>query len=362
LKGKVAAVSENRVKVEYSVGGERCDKTLLKSSPDLRLLPKEAHSPLRPADTPDPGAAPGPQQMQLRLPVTPGEWLRIADLEFGEILGKGGFGAVYRGLLKGQEVAIKRMHILEGGHVPPGQLAEFQKEVANLQALRHPRLIRFIGVAIDPPSLSIVTELSSGGSLYGLLHQRKVPLQQGVAFLHQLHPPFVHRDLKSANVVLDAELGAKLCDFGLTESMEKTHISRRDAEGGSPRYMAPESFDSRKKITEKVDVWALGCLVIEVYTGLQPHEDCTSIQQVAAKLLVRLEKPFPDELPAIAIVETQGSSKENAERTEVAKLVDPCFQREPSQRPSAASLLEGLQRVEVAAQRGGALPAVPQVV
>ena len=50
---------------------------------------------------------------------------------------------------------------------------------------------------------------------------------------------------------MDYDLNAKLCDFGLTQSMEKTHISRRDNEGGSPRYMAPELFDSRGKITEK---------------------------------------------------------------------------------------------------------------
>ena len=63
----------------------------------------------------------------------------------------------------------------------------------------------------------------------------------------------VHRDLKSLNIVLDLQYQAKICDFGLTQSMEKTHISLKEgANGGSPRYMAPECYDSKGKITEKV--------------------------------------------------------------------------------------------------------------
>ncbi|CAE8606896.1 unnamed protein product [Polarella glacialis] len=74
------------------------------------------------------------------------------------MLGSGGFGAVYRGRLHGEEVAIKRLHPGIGSHLTQEQIAEFQKEAANLQALRHPRLIRFIGVALEPPVLCMVTE------------------------------------------------------------------------------------------------------------------------------------------------------------------------------------------------------------
>merc|ERR1719326_2068787 len=117
----------------------------------------------------------------------------------------------------------------------------------------------------------------ANGSLYDLLHQRRQPLTlvqrlsmavqiaEGVDFLHGRSPPFVHRDLKSMNVVMDFEFNTKLCDFGLTQSMEKTHITRRENEGGSPRYMAPELFDSGGKITEKLDIWALGCLTLEIF-------------------------------------------------------------------------------------------------
>ncbi|CAE7848927.1 KIC1 [Symbiodinium sp. KB8] len=132
------------------------------------------------------------------------------------------------------------------------------------------------------------------------------------------------------NVIMDFELNAKLCDFGLTQSMEKTHISRRDNEGGSPRYMAPELFDSRGKITEKVDIWALGCLIVEVISSRLPHEECTSIQQVMRKTLVQKELPFTD---------WRGVS------LDIQRLAELCFVFPPDGRTSAQHLLEGLNRL-----------------
>lgn len=269
---------------------------------------------------------------------------------FGELLGSGGFGAVHRGRLRGypKEVAIKKLHVLQSGGVPQANLAEFQKEVNNLQALRHDRLICLIGIAYDPPMLCIVTELAPGGSLHDLLHLKRVALgeaqkrklvlhmAEGVAYLHGQRPPFVHRDLKSANVVLDEELNARLCDFGITEPMERTHISRRAAEAGSPRYMAPELFDGRAKLTEKLDIWALGCLIIEVLTSRTPHEECNNIQQVATKLLVRLEPPFQDAWSA-------------GFHAEVVRLTKACFSWDGTCRPSAAEVLEVFSRVETLA-------------
>lgn len=391
LQGRVTQTSRDRVKVEYQIGTEMCDKNLLRSSPDLKpaagaehnryavsaaapplagangqgpgfglappqaapeqrrwvdapapAAPYSAQAPSWGAPAPMPAPAPFPAGLGAGMPV-----IRVADLVFGELLGSGGFGSVYRGRLRGQdglELAIKRLHPTDGS-LNPEQLQEFQKEVANLQALRHPRLIRFIGIAWEPPQLCIVTELASGGSLFKLLHVDRVPLAEarrrimalqiieGVAFLHGLRPPRVHRDLKSANVVLDGDWNAQLCDFGLTESMDKTHISRREAEGGSPRYMAPEVFDPRNKLTEKLDVWALGCLIIEVAVGRVPHEDCSTIQQVAAKLLVKQLGPF-DGGWSIGV------------DPEVQSLVTPCFQRDAALRPSAQALHDGLSRLE----------------
>jgi len=275
-----------------------------------------------------------------------GQLIDCKLLEFGKVLGSGGFGAVYRGSYLGAEVAIKKLHIPDG-HVTAAQIEEFRKEVENLQALRHIRLVSFIGAALidsstsrSPPSLCIITEFMNNGSLHALLHQKKEPMvlkqrldmalqvSEGVAFLHGQSPPFVHRDLKSLNVVLDLQLNCKLCDFGLTQSMEKTHISRKENEGGSPRYMAPELFDSRGKITEKVDVWALGCLAVEIVTSRNPHEECSSIQQVMNKVLLQKKQPFID-----------WSDVGEDMRT----LAELCFEFNPVHRIDSEKFLEGLR-------------------
>jgi len=272
------------------------------------------------------------------------ELLNADELICGKVLGSGGFGAVYLGTYRGEECAIKKLHLIDG-QVSPMQLDEFKKEVSNLKALRHARLVSFIGAAVAPPSLCIVTEFMNNGSLYALLHQRKEvvitmtqrstiasQIVEGVCFLHSRTPPCVHRDLKSLNVVLDLALNAKLCDFGLTQSMEKTHISRKDNEGGSPRYMCPELFDSKGKITEKVDVWALACLVVETVTGKMPHAECTTIQQVMTKILVDKKLPY-ETWDAIGCP------------PDLRTLAEACFTFDPKDRVDASHLLEGVRQI-----------------
>jgi len=369
--GEIVQANDEMVKVRYLVeskdpNAERqwCEKLLLRSSDSLR--PQKGEAPAMKVPGPALSSAPAPKGIDVEAAMprqtvqaaqrapTPAlaskkevqeeprnVILNAEDLHVGKVLGSGGFGAVYRGTYRGEEVAIKKLHLIDG-QVTPEQKNEFQKEVMNLARLRHPRLVSFIGAALVAPSLMIVTEFMPNGSLYEALHQRKLALElvkrfkiatqvsEGVSFLHSKTPPFVHRDLKSMNVVMDFELNAKLCDFGLTQSMEKTHISRRDNEGGSPRYMAPELFDSRGKITEKVDIWALGCLIVEVISSRLPHEECTSIQQVMTKTLVDRQLPFTD---------WRGVS------LDIQRLAELCFVFPPDGRTSAQHLLEGLNRL-----------------
>merc|ERR1711939_807779 len=109
-------------------------------------------------------------------------------------------------------------------------------------------------------------------------------------YLHSQDPVIVHRDLKTQNVVLDLNFNIKLCDFGLTESMERTHITKRN-NGGSPRYMAPELFDDKSKITEKIDIWAMGCIFIEIFGGPLPYEGCNNLVELTRTILVDKKTP-----------------------------------------------------------------------
>jgi len=257
----------------------------------------------------------------------------------------GGFGAVYRGMYRSREVAVKKLFCEDGGNISPLQLEELEKEVAALRSLVHPRLVSFIGACLQPPNLCILMEYMPGGSLHHFLHKAKTPVTlsqqakialqvcEGVAFLHGCTPPVVHRDLKSLNVFLDLQYNTKICDFGLTQSMEKTHISLKDGgNGGSPRYMAPECYDCKGKITEKVDVWAMGCIIVEAFGGPLPYDDCSNIQQIVAQVLIDKKIPYiPHHLP-------KG----------VRPIVEDCFQFDIVKRTTSQDVYSRLKELRLA--------------
>lgn len=280
-----------------------------------------------------------------KLSLNREELIDFSLLTTHECLGTGGFGAVYRGYFGDKEVAIKKLFCEDSGNISPLQLEELEKEIAALRGLHHPRLVAFIGACLSPPNLCIVTEYMPNGSLHHLLHKAKTPLTlstqakialqvcEGVAFLHGLIPPVVHRDLKSLNIVLDHSYSAKICDFGLTQSMDRTHISLKDGgNGGSPRYMAPECYDCKGKITEKVDVWAMGCIIIESFGGPLPYDDCTQIPQIVAKVLVEKQGPYiPHHLP-------RG----------VRPIIEDCFHFDLTMRTRAQDVFNRLRKLHLA--------------
>jgi serine/threonine protein kinase len=264
------------------------------------------------------------------------EVIRPEQLIFGPTLGAGGSAQVYRGSWQGQEVAIKKISGV-------AHLEEMTKEINALRRLRHPRLVRFIGACIQPPLLLVVTEFMSGGSLHDRLFDQKgkynplsstqrgmIALQmcEGLSFLHGQR--IVHRDLKSMNILLDGGGNAKICDFGLAQqmNMEATHITRKqEGEGGSPRYMAPECYDPRHgKLTEKVDIWALGCIFIEVFAGVLPYADCMTMAQLSARILVQKQPPQVPTSVAPAL----------------RSLTATCFSFNPDKRPAATDLQQQL--------------------
>mmetsp|Transcript_15225 Transcript_15225/g.47870 ORF Transcript_15225/g.47870 Transcript_15225/m.47870 type:complete len:143 (+) Transcript_15225:111-539(+) len=138
------------------------------------------------------------------------------------------------------------------------------------------------------------------------------------------------------NVVLDEELNCKICDFGLTITLEKTHLTVRSLQG-SPRYMAPEQFEATARITEKVDIWQMGCVMLELFCLTVPFTNCTGLQQIATELLLR-KKP-----PAIPL--------EADPRARV--LVQACFRIDPKARPEAEPLREALTGIHAACAASG---------
>jgi len=242
----------------------------------------------------------GPRRFGRREVRRPKSTADDSDVLFEEItleeaIGAGSFGAVFKGRCRGEVVAVKKCKVDD-----PKDADMLLMEVRYLQKLRHPRLVSFLGCCNRPPHVLMLIELMEGGSLHALLFKSKRPVSfstksrmaqqvaEGLTYLHDVS--IVHRDLKTMNIVLDAELNCKICDFGLTITLENTHVTVRSLQG-SPRYMAPEQFESTARITEKVDIWQMGCVLLELFCLKVPFADAKGVQQVATELLIRRRPP-----------------------------------------------------------------------
>ncbi|WCJ34193.1 transmembrane kinase 1 [Euphorbia peplus] len=198
-------------------------------------------------------------------------------------LGRGGFGVVYRGELDdGTTIAVKRM---EAGIISNKALDEFQAEIAVLSKVRHRHLVSLTGYSIEGNERILVYEYMPQGALSRhLFHWKKFNLEalswkrrlnialdvaRGMDYLHNLaHQSFIHRDLKSSNILLGDDFRAKVSDFGLVrlapDGDKKSMVTRL---AGTFGYLAPE-YAATGKITTKVDVFSFGVVLIELLTGL----------------------------------------------------------------------------------------------
>ena len=168
-------------------------------------------------------------------PAPPWELISLEELELGEQVARGAMGAVHSGHWRGIPVAAKTLH-----DTSSAALAKTEQELLVHAALRHPRVVALLGAKLTPPDCWIVMGRCEC-SLFHRLHARggldlerralvhmAIQVAEGMAYLHSRSPPVVHRDLKSHNVLLDAQGDCKLCDFGLVNMKEVT--------AGTPNY------------------------------------------------------------------------------------------------------------------------------
>ncbi|KAL4292035.1 hypothetical protein GQ457_14G002020 [Hibiscus cannabinus] len=196
-------------------------------------------------------------------------------------LGRGGFGVVYRTILRdGRSVAIKKLTV---SSLIKSQ-DEFEREVKKLGKFRHRNLVALEGYYWTPSLQLLIYEFVSSGSLYKHLHEPGrsclswrqrfnviLGMAKGLAYLHRMN--VMHYNLKSTNVLIDCSGEAKVGDFGLARLLPMLDRGVLSSKIQSALgYMAPEFACKTVKITEKSDVYGYGVLVLEVITGKKPVE------------------------------------------------------------------------------------------
>lgn len=202
----------------------------------------------------------------------------------GRRLGEGGFGTVYKGLLNDKPVAVKKLNPMDD--VSPDELqVQFNQEIETLKVLKHENLVDMVGFSCDGQHPCLVYAFMANGSLLDRLAcsedtpllswQQRCSIAEGTArgleYLHSNH--HVHRDVKSANILLDENLVAKISDFGLTRASAKRTSTTMMTERivGTCAYMAPEAL--RGEITPKSDVFSFGVVLLEILSGLPPADE-----------------------------------------------------------------------------------------
>ncbi|OVA16198.1 Protein kinase domain [Macleaya cordata] len=284
--------------------------------------------------------------------------LRNVTNNFSEenILGRGGFGTVYKGELDdGTRIAVKRM---EGGVMSGKGLTEFMSEIAVLTKVRHRHLVALLGYCLDGNERLLVYEYMPQGTLSQHLFNWNeggfkpldwtkrltiaLDVARGVEYLHGLaQQSFIHRDLKPSNILLGDDMRAKVADFGLVRNAPNGKFSVETKLAGTFGYLAPE-YAATGRVTTKVDVYSFGVILMELITGRKALDDTQpeeSMHLVSWFRRMHLNKEtFPKAIdPTIDITEDTMATI----RT-IAELAGHCCAREPYQRPDMGHIVNTL--------------------
>ncbi|XP_065027281.1 receptor protein kinase TMK1-like [Musa acuminata AAA Group] len=275
--------------------------------------------------------------------------LRAATGNFApeNVLGRGGFGVVYKGELHdGTTIAVKRT---ESARVGNEALGEFQAEIAVLSKVRHRHLVSILGYSVEDNERLLVYEYMPQGALSKhLFHWKQLGLEplswkkrlnialdvaRGIEYLHNFAKEcFIHRDLKSANILLGDDYRAKVSDFGLAKLAPDGKNSVATRLAGTFGYLAPE-YAVTGKVTTKVDVFSFGVVLMELLTGLKAlDEDRPDESRYLAFWFGRMkntrEKLESIVDPSLAVTEETLESI-----CVMAELAGHCTARDPHQRP-----------------------------
>ncbi|KAM3389484.1 hypothetical protein ACQJBY_011559 [Aegilops geniculata] len=298
------------------------------------------------------------QMLSRRAPLrifTSGE-LDKATNKFSDsnIVGRGGFGTVYKGVLSDQMVvAVKRSQ-----RVDQSQVEQFVNELVILSQVTHKNVVQLLGCCLEAEVPLLVYEFISNGALFHHLHNTSIPMSwedrlriavetaSALAYLHlAAKTPIVHRDVKSLNILLDTSFTAKVSDFGASRPLppNQTHVTTLVQ--GTLGYMDPEYFQT-SQLTEKSDVYSFGVVLIELLTREKPISD-GQVDEVRS-LAMHFSTLFHQN-QLLKIVDSQVAEEAGMRHVKtVAQLALRCLRSRGEERPrmiEVAVELEALRRL-----------------
>ncbi|KAK3176272.1 hypothetical protein OEA41_007595 [Lepraria neglecta] len=275
----------------------------------------------------------------------------------GQFVGGGTFGSVYAAINidSGYLMAVKEIR-LQDPQLIPTVAGQIRDEQAVLEVLDHPNIVSYYGIEVHRDKVYIFMEYCSGGSLANLLEHGRIEdetviqvyalqMLEGLAYLHQ--SGIAHRDIKPENILLDHNGVIKYVDFGAAKVIARQNKTlqptneapavpgapalpkvpaKQKSMTGTPMYMSPEVIKgSNEGRLGAIDVWSLGCVILEMSTGRRPW---ASLDNEWA-IMYNIAQGNPPQLPSREQLSEQG-----------IEFLKRCFERDPKRRASAAELLQ----------------------
>lgn len=270
------------------------------------------------------------------------------------IIGRGGFGIVYKGILSNQMVvAIKKAQ-----RVDQNQMEQFINELVILSQVNHKNVVQLLGCCLETELPLLVYEFITNGALFSHLQNTSVLISwedrlriavetaPALAYLHlATKEPIIHRDVKSSNILLDENFTAKVSDFGASRPIphNQTHVTTLVQ--GTLGYMDPEYFQT-SQLTEKSDVYSFGVVLIELLTRQKPISDgrTDDVRNLACHFSMLF---YQNQL--LEIVDSQVAEEAGTKHVKtVAQLALRCLRSRGEERPrmiEVAIELEALRRL-----------------
>ncbi|KAI3744908.1 hypothetical protein L1987_58006 [Smallanthus sonchifolius] len=278
------------------------------------------------------------------------------------VIGSGASGKVYKAVLSnGESVAVKKLWDRpvknENGAKMSLQKDEFESEVETLGKIRHKNIVRLWCCFKNGNSRLLVYEYMPNGSLGDLLHSTKGRLlewsmrfkivldaAEGLSYLHHdCVPPIVHRDVKSNNILLDEDYGARIADFGVAKFIKLANMGSESMSviAGSRGYIAPE-YAYTLRVNEKSDIYSFGVVILELVSGRKPIDRAFGERDLATWVQTTVNQKGRDH---VIDTELEFESKEQIYRVLDIGLL--CIAPLPMNRPSMRTVVNLLQESAV---------------